>query len=58
LLEKNGKIIGYITGVSAFASMGFTTQIASSIMIGTNRYRRPLSRGGYDISLLLSKLEP
>lgn len=53
LLEKNGKLIGYITGVSAFASMGFTTQIASSIMIGTNRYRRPLNRGGYDISFLL-----
>jgi len=52
-LEKNGKLIGYITGVSAFASMGFTTQITSSIMIGTNRYRRPLSRGEYNISFLL-----
>lgn len=55
LLEKNGKLIGYITGVSAFASMGLTTQITSSIMIGTNRYRRPLSRGGYDISFLLQR---
>ena len=25
-LEKNGKLVGYITGNSAFASMGLTTQ--------------------------------
>lgn len=52
-LEKNGKLIGYITGISAFATMGLTTQITSSIMIGTNRYRRPLTRGKYTISFLL-----
>lgn len=54
-LEKNGKIIGYVTGISAFAMMGLTTQITSSIMIGTNRYRRPLTRGEYTISFLLQR---
>ena len=54
-LEKNGKIIGYVTGISAFAMMGLTTQITSSIMIGTNRYRRPLTRGEYNISFLLQR---
>ena len=53
LLEKNGKIVGYITGTSAFASMGLTTQISSAIMIGMNRYRRTTTRGGLKISFLL-----
>lgn len=51
-LEKNGKLVGYITGNRAFALMGLTTQITSSLLIGTNRYRHPLTRGGYDISFL------
>lgn len=54
-LEKKGKLIGYITGNSAFSSMGLTTQITSSIMIGTNIYRHPLERGGYHISFLLQR---
>lgn len=32
--------------------MGLTTQIAFSILIGTNRYRNPLTRGDYAISFL------
>lgn len=52
-LEKDGKTIGYITGTRAFASMGLTTQISSNILIGTNKYRHPLSRGQYRISFLL-----
>lgn len=50
-LEKDGQIIGYITGAQAFASMGLTSQI-SSIMIGSGKYRRPLQRGEYKISFL------
>lgn len=52
LLEKNGKTVGYITGTAAFASMGLTTQITSAIMVGTNRYRRPTTRGEARISFL------
>ena len=51
-LEKNGKLVGYITGNRAFALMGLTTQITSSLLIGTNRYRHPLTRGDYTISFL------
>ncbi|NDV66297.1 DUF6088 family protein [Bacteroides sp. 224] len=56
-LEKDGKLIGYITGTAAFATMGLTTQITSSIMIGSNKYRRPLKRGEYNISFLLQPNE-
>lgn len=52
-LVKNGKTVGYITGTTAFASMGLTTQISSAITIGTNKYRRPMMRGEYKISFLL-----
>lgn len=51
-LEKGGKLIGYITGPQAFASMGLTSQITSSIIIGSNKYRRPLKRGEYKVSFL------
>ncbi len=50
LLYKGGKRVGYITGTQAFSQIGLTTQISSKIIIGSNYYRRPLKRGGYDIS--------
>lgn len=53
LLEKNGKVVGYMTGTAAFAAMGLTTQISSSVLIGTNTYRRPITRNGIRISFLL-----
>ncbi len=54
-LEQGEKVIGYMTGTSAFASMGLTTQISSSILIGTNKYRRPITRNGIKISFLLQE---
>lgn len=54
-LEQDGRTVGYITGTTAFASMGLTTQISSSILIGTNKYRRPLTRNGVKISFLLQE---
>ena len=45
----------YITGTAAFASMGLTTQISSSILVGTNKYRRPITRNGVKISFLLQE---
>ena len=50
LLFKDGKRIGYITGLSAFSQLGLTTQISSKILIGSKYYRRPLKRGNYEIS--------
>lgn len=52
LLVKDGQMVGYITGLQAFASMGLTSQISSSILIGSVKYRRPQTRGEYKISFL------
>lgn len=54
-LVRDGKAIGYITGTTAFAAIGLTTQISSSVVIGTNQYRRPVDRAGLKISFLLQK---
>lgn len=54
-LEKDGNIIGYITGTSAFASMGLTTQISASTLIGTNKNKRTTVRAGKKISFLLQE---
>lgn len=51
-LVKGGTVVGYITGATAFASMGLTTQITSSLMIGTSKYRRIVKRGDTTISFL------
>lgn len=53
LLERNGRLVGYMTGTAAFAQLGLTTQITSSVTIGTNKYRRPLKRGEYTISFIV-----
>lgn len=56
-LIKDGRVIGYITGASAFSQYSLTTQISSEIQIGTNNYRRPLKRGDYKISFVLQQNE-
>lgn len=53
LLLKDGKVTGYLTAGEYFSAMGLTTQITSSILIGTSKYHRPIKRSGYDISFLL-----
>ena len=53
LLVRNGEIVGYTTGYSAYNSMYLTTQISSSIQIGTNKYKRPLKRGAYSVSFVV-----
>lgn len=57
LLFKDGKRIGYITGIPAFSQMGLTTQISSKIVIGAAQYRRPLKRAGYEISFVVQNNE-
>lgn len=57
LIFKGGERIGYITGIPAFSQMGLTTQISSKIVIGAARYRRPLIRGGYEISYTIQPNE-
>ena len=52
-IEKDGKLIGYLTGYSVYNELLLTTQIANIIQIGTNQYRRPLKRGNCKISFVL-----
>lgn len=55
LLEKNNKIVGYITGVSIYNKLGLTTQVSNTIQIGTNIDRKPRKRGKYNIRFLRQK---
>lgn len=52
-LVKSDKTVGYITGSQAFSMMGLTTQISSRLLVGTNKYRHPVTRGPYTVSFLL-----
>lgn len=54
-IERDGKIIGYITGHSAYNALGLTTQISSYIHIGTNKSRRSVRREKYTISFILQQ---
>lgn len=49
LLEKEGKIVGYLTGVSIFGQLGLTTQISNVIEIGVNGKKNNTRRGIYSI---------
>ena len=52
LLERNGKIEGYLTGLSVYNTLGLTTQVSSSIQIGKNEIRSSMKRGKYSISFV------
>ena len=43
---------GYVTGWHLLYQMGLTTQITQELLIGTNKYRRPLMRNGYKVRFL------
>ncbi len=49
LLKKEGKIIGYLTGVSIFGQLGLTTQISNIIEIGVIGKKNNTRRGMYSI---------
>ena len=49
LLEKEGKIIGYLTGISIFGQLGLTTQISNIIEIGVKGKKNNTRRGMYSI---------
>lgn len=55
LLEKNGKITGYLTGYSIFSKLGFTTQVSNIIQIGSNQIRSSFKRGFYTITFVRQK---
>lgn len=55
LLEEDNRVIGYLTGVSAFNKLGLTTQISNTIQIGTNITKTAKRRGKYSIRFILQK---
>ncbi|KAA6322169.1 hypothetical protein EZS27_028256 [termite gut metagenome] len=52
LLEKNGKVIGYITGYTAFNELGLTTQVPFTLQIGTINDKKAIKRNYYRISFI------
>lgn len=55
LLEKNGKIIGYLTGYSIYNQLGLTTQVSNIIQIGSAQIRPRFKRERYTISFIKQK---
>lgn len=55
LLEDDGKLIGYLTGLSIYNQLGLTTQVSNTIQIGKNQVRNKLKRGIYNISFIKQK---
>ncbi len=55
LLEKNGEIIGYLTGLTVYNQLGLTTQLSNIIQIGRNETRPAFQRGKYNISFVRQK---
>lgn len=55
LLEKDGKIIGYLTGFSMYNEFGLTTQVSNVIQIGRNTNSPELRRGKYTIRFVRQK---
>lgn len=54
-LGKQGKLVGYITGLGIYNQLGLTTQVSNVIQIGRNSFRPPLERGKYKISFVKQK---
>jgi len=52
LLEKDGKVVGYITGYSVYSQLGLTTQIYNTIQIGVNGEKKATKRGMYMIRFM------
>ncbi len=55
LVERNGKVVGYLTGTSIYNQLGLTTQVSSTIQIGKNEVRAAIKRGKYNISFVKQK---
>ncbi|MDR0682010.1 MAG: DUF6088 family protein, partial [Dysgonamonadaceae bacterium] len=52
LLVKGGRLIGYLTGYTAFNELGLTTQVPFALQIGTYDEKKGLTRGAYKISFV------
>ena len=57
LLEKNGKIVGYLTGYTAFNELGLTTQVPFALQIGVMNEKMAIKRNFYCISFIKQQNE-
>jgi hypothetical protein len=57
LIEKNGKLIGYITGYTVFNELKLSTQYHKVLQIGTAKIKKAIIRGNYRISFVKQKNE-
>jgi hypothetical protein len=55
LLEKDGKVTGYLTGYSIYNQLSLTTQVSNIIQIGRNDVRPTFNRARYTISFIRQK---
>lgn len=55
LLEKDGAVKGYLTGLSIYNKLGLTTQISNTIQIASNETRPSFKRERYTISFVKQK---
>ena len=55
LLERDGRVEGYLTGLSMYSTLGLTTQVSNTIQIGKNEVRSSMKRGKYSISFVKQK---
>lgn len=55
LLEENGKITGYLTGLSIYNQLGLTTQVSNTLQIGRNQTRPSFKRERYTITFIQQK---
>jgi len=52
LIQKDGKLIGYITGYSAFNDFALTTQVSAILEIGMRKEKKAIVRGIYRIRFI------
>jgi hypothetical protein len=52
LIQKDGKLIGYITGYSAFNDLALTTQVPAILEIGMRKEKKAIVRGIYRIRFI------
>jgi len=55
LLEGDGKITGYLTGLSIYNQLGLTTQVSNTLQIGKNQIRPGFERERYTITFIQQK---
>ena len=55
LLEENGEIVGYLTGLSMYNRLGLTTQVSAVTVIGKNEVRPAFKRGYLRIHFIKQK---